>query len=99
MGLLHAARAMLMKADILLLDEPTNHLDVTNVAWLENYLNNIPEVSSMIVSHDSGDPHTVAAGAHDCFLVHVFGLPDKQCLCAACACSCALNRARGLQET
>ncbi|KAK9839773.1 hypothetical protein WJX81_000473 [Elliptochloris bilobata] len=48
------ARAMLMKADILLLDEPTNHLDVTNVAWLENYLNNIPEVSSMIVSHDSG---------------------------------------------
>ena len=51
---LRAARAMLMKADILLLDEPTNHLDVTNVAWLENYLNNIPEVSSMIVSHDSG---------------------------------------------
>ena len=49
-----AARAMLMKADILLLDEPTNHLDVTNVAWLENYLNNIPDVSSMIVSHDSG---------------------------------------------
>ncbi len=45
---------MLMKADILLLDEPTNHLDVTNVAWLENYLNNIPDVSSMIVSHDSG---------------------------------------------
>ena len=43
-----------MKADILLLDEPTNHLDVTNVAWLENYLNNIPDVSSMIVSHDSG---------------------------------------------
>ena len=53
--LVRAARAMLMKADILLLDEPTNHLDVTNVAWLENYLNNIPEVSSMIVSHDSGD--------------------------------------------
>ena len=52
---LRAARAMLMKADILLLDEPTNHLDVTNVAWLETYLNNIPEVSSMIVSHDSGD--------------------------------------------
>ncbi|PRW20411.1 elongation factor EF-3 isoform B [Chlorella sorokiniana] len=48
------ARAMLMRADILLLDEPTNHLDVANVAWLENYLVNRPEISSMIVSHDSG---------------------------------------------
>ena len=49
-----AARAMLMKADIFLLDEPTNHLDVTNVAWLERYLNSLPDVTSMIVSHDSG---------------------------------------------
>jgi elongation factor 3 len=49
-----AARAMLMRADVLLLDEPTNHLDVTNVAWLEQYLNSMPDVSSMIVSHDSG---------------------------------------------
>lgn len=48
------ARAMLMRADILLLDEPTNHMDVANVAWLEHYLNNRPEISSMIVSHDSG---------------------------------------------
>ena len=48
------ARAMLMKADILLLDEPTNHLDTTNVAWLEKYLTSMPDVSSMIVSHDSG---------------------------------------------
>lgn len=48
------ARAMLMKADILLLDEPTNHLDSTNVAWLEEYLTSMPDVSSMIVSHDSG---------------------------------------------
>ena len=52
-----------MKADILLLDEPTNHLDVTNVAWLEHYLTNIPEVSSMIVSHDSGAPRLDAAQA------------------------------------
>jgi len=60
-----AARAMLMKADILLLDEPTNHLDVTNVAWLEHYLTNIPEVSSMIVSHDSGAPRLATArGPH-----------------------------------
>ena len=48
------ARAMLMKADILLLDEPTNHLDVTNVAWLEDYLCSLTEVTSIIVSHDSG---------------------------------------------
>mmetsp|Transcript_8676 Transcript_8676/g.14957 ORF Transcript_8676/g.14957 Transcript_8676/m.14957 type:complete len:1045 (+) Transcript_8676:228-3362(+) len=46
-------RAMLMGADILLLDEPTNHLDVKNVAWLENYLQGLSEVTSMIVSHDS----------------------------------------------
>lgn len=48
------ARAMLVKADILLLDEPTNHLDTTNVAWLQQYLTSMPDVSSMIVSHDSG---------------------------------------------
>jgi len=48
------ARAMLMKADILLLDEPTNHLDVHNVAWLEAYLTSLTDVTSMIVSHDSG---------------------------------------------
>nr|CCA20609.1 translation elongation factor 3 (EF3) putative [Albugo laibachii Nc14] len=51
---LELARAMLMQADVLLLDEPTNHLDVKNVAWLENYLNNLPNVTSMIVSHDPG---------------------------------------------
>eukprot|EP00898_Chlorokybus_atmophyticus_P003897 jgi/Chlat1/4508/Chrsp29S04441 len=53
------ARAMLYKADIMLLDEPTNHLDVKNVAWLENYLTNLPTVTSMIVSHDSGFLDTV----------------------------------------
>ena len=47
-------RAMLMKADIMLLDEPTNHLDVNNVAWLENYLTHLPQVTSIVVSHDSG---------------------------------------------
>jgi len=51
---LELARAMLENADILLLDEPTNHLDVANVAWLCDYLKNIPNVTSMIVSHDSG---------------------------------------------
>jgi len=48
------ARAMLQKADILLLDEPTNHLDVINVAWVKNYINSLTDVTSMIVSHDSG---------------------------------------------
>ncbi|KKA26509.1 hypothetical protein TD95_004247 [Thielaviopsis punctulata] len=48
------ARAMLQKADVLLLDEPTNHLDVANVKWLENYLKTHPDITSLIVSHDSG---------------------------------------------
>ncbi|KAI0011336.1 prion formation protein [Xylariaceae sp. FL0662B] len=48
------ARAMLQKADVLLLDEPTNHLDVDNIAWLENYLKSHTDITSLIVSHDSG---------------------------------------------
>ncbi|KAF9130786.1 translational elongation factor EF-1 alpha [Mortierella sp. GBA39] len=59
---LELARAMLMNADILLLDEPTNHLDVTNVAWLENYLTSLTNVTSMIVSHDSSFLDTVCTG-------------------------------------
>lgn len=51
---LELARAMLMKADVLLLDEPTNHLDVANVKWLEDYLVEHTEITSLIVSHDSG---------------------------------------------
>ncbi len=47
------ARAMLTKPDIMLLDEPTNHLDKINVAWLVNYLKNLTNVTSMVVSHDS----------------------------------------------
>ncbi|GAV54574.1 hypothetical protein ZYGR_0AN00420 [Zygosaccharomyces rouxii] len=50
---LELARAMLQKADILLLDEPTNHLDTTNVKWLEDYLLDHTEITSLIVSHDS----------------------------------------------
>ncbi|KAL3477220.1 P-loop containing nucleoside triphosphate hydrolase protein [Aspergillus californicus] len=48
------ARAMLLKADVLLLDEPTNHLDVANVKWLQEYLKKHTEITSLIVSHDSG---------------------------------------------
>ena len=50
---LELARAMLQKADILLLDEPSNHLDVDNIKWLEDYLNSLTTVTSVIVSHDS----------------------------------------------
>lgn len=48
------ARAMLMGADVLLLDEPTNHLDVSNVKWLQEYLKSHTEITSLLVSHDSG---------------------------------------------
>jgi len=48
------ARAMLQRADVLLLDEPTNHLDVANIKWLEEYLKSHPDITSLIVSHDSG---------------------------------------------
>ncbi|WVQ82413.1 hypothetical protein IAT38_004541 [Cryptococcus sp. DSM 104549] len=51
---LELARAMLIGADILLLDEPTNHLDVQTVAWLEQYICSLTDVTCMIVSHDSG---------------------------------------------
>ncbi|KAJ9448435.1 mRNA export factor elf1 [Diplonema papillatum] len=44
------ARAMLQKADILLMDDPTNHLDVKNVAWVEDYIKNLKDVTCMIVS-------------------------------------------------
>lgn len=48
------ARAMLMRADVFLLDEPTNHLDVGNIKWLQEYLKTHTDISSLIVSHDSG---------------------------------------------
>lgn len=48
------ARAMLMRADVLLLDEPTNHLDMGNVKWLQEYLKRHTDITSLIVSHDSG---------------------------------------------
>eukprot|EP01059_Diplonema_ambulator_P004401 TRINITY_DN140_c0_g1_i4.p1 TRINITY_DN140_c0_g1~~TRINITY_DN140_c0_g1_i4.p1 ORF type:complete len:1078 (+),score=516.63 TRINITY_DN140_c0_g1_i4:90-3236(+) len=44
------ARAMLQKADILLMDDPTNHLDVKNVAWVVDYIQNLKDVTCMIVS-------------------------------------------------
>lgn len=58
---LELARAQMLNADILLLDEPTNHLDKDNVKWLETYLVSLPNVTSMIVSHDSGFLDTVCS--------------------------------------
>jgi len=46
-------RATLENADIMLMDEPTNHLDVLNVQWVVDYINSLPEVTCLIVSHDS----------------------------------------------
>tara|TARA_B110000881_G_scaffold158980_1_gene141930 strand:- start:5655 stop:8741 length:3087 start_codon:yes stop_codon:yes gene_type:complete len=46
-------RATLQNADIMLMDEPTNHLDVLNVQWVVDYLNSLPNVTCLIVSHDT----------------------------------------------
>ncbi|KAG9053036.1 hypothetical protein FS842_008881 [Serendipita sp. 407] len=51
---LELARAMLYKADLLLLDEPTNHLDRGSVRWLEDWLKSQTNVTSLVISHDSG---------------------------------------------
>ncbi len=42
---------LLRRPDYLLLDEPTNHLDLEAVAWLENFLADLPS-ALIVVSHD-----------------------------------------------
>ncbi len=47
------ARALFGTPDNLLLDEPTNDLDIDTVMWLENYLaNNCENTTVLVVSHD-----------------------------------------------
>lgn len=47
------AQALFGRPNNLLLDEPTNHLDAESIAWLENFLLNIDENTTVIVvSHD-----------------------------------------------
>lgn len=46
-------RATMENADIMLMDEPTNHLDVLNVQWVVDYINSLPDVTCIIVSHDT----------------------------------------------
>ena len=45
------AQALFGSPDILLLDEPTNHLDLDAIAWLEEFLINFNNTTS-VVSHD-----------------------------------------------
>ncbi|MCD6290921.1 MAG: ABC-F family ATP-binding cassette domain-containing protein [Anaerolineae bacterium] len=45
------ACALLDPADLLILDEPTNHIDADTVAWLEEYLLDIPQ-ALLLVTHD-----------------------------------------------
>lgn len=45
------ARALLDPADLLILDEPTNHIDASTIAWLEEYLKNMPS-ALLMVTHD-----------------------------------------------
>lgn len=49
------ASVLVQDPDIMILDEPTNFLDLLGVVWLENYLNQLREISEttiVLVSHD-----------------------------------------------
>jgi ATP-binding cassette subfamily F protein 3 len=46
------AQLLLEGPDLMLLDEPTNHLDLGMLDWLENTLNQMPDTTLVVVSHD-----------------------------------------------
>ncbi|KAI0702031.1 ribosomal L18ae/LX protein domain-containing protein [Cerioporus squamosus] len=46
------ASALHIEPDILLMDEPTNHLDLPAIIWLQDYLSQLSDVTSVVVSHD-----------------------------------------------
>lgn len=45
------AQALIDPADLLILDEPTNHIDADTIAWLEEYLLEVPG-ALLMVTHD-----------------------------------------------
>ncbi|BEJ13020.1 hypothetical protein CspHIS471_0301940 [Cutaneotrichosporon sp. HIS471] len=46
------AKAMFIEPDLLLLDECTNHLDLAAIAWLQEYLTTLEDITIVCVSHD-----------------------------------------------
>ncbi|TXT12800.1 hypothetical protein VHUM_01201 [Vanrija humicola] len=46
------AKAMFVQPDVLLLDECTNHLDLAAIAWLQEYLKSLEDITIVCVSHD-----------------------------------------------
>jgi ATP-binding cassette subfamily F protein uup len=45
-------RELLKKPELLLLDEPTNHLDVESILWLEEFLSQNQNFSTLTITHD-----------------------------------------------
>jgi ATP-binding cassette subfamily F protein uup len=45
------ARILVARPDLAILDEPTNHLDADTIAWLEQYLRDLPG-AVLLVTHD-----------------------------------------------
>ncbi|WPG99768.1 putative AAA+ ATPase domain, ABC transporter, P-loop containing nucleoside triphosphate hydrolase [Acrodontium crateriforme] len=55
------ACALTQTSDILLLDEPTNFLDLPSIIWLEQYIANLPETTTVVVvTHDRAFADSVA---------------------------------------
>jgi ATPase subunit of ABC transporter with duplicated ATPase domains len=60
------AQALFGRPNNLLLDEPTNHLDAESIAWLEHFLLNIDDDTTVIVvSHDRHFLNTVCTHIAD----------------------------------